>query len=226
MAKSFPNTGTTVIDAVGDLPGSPSEGMMVFQKDTNELKIYDGSVWRSMLDTDTPPSEVLLASATVSNAANLTFENCFSSDYINYNIIINLSTAVDDYVAFVFRNSNADLATAAYDSIRFGYDTASNGGVSISENNNKAYFTYHSSIGSTGNDKVIVQLNLFNNQSVTTKRWNGTTVGVRNGGRTQGGFIVGSYAASSASATGIKFTANGGGNIYGSVYVYGKRLAV
>lgn len=55
MAKSFPNTGATVIDATADLPGSPSEGMMVFQKDTNELKIYDGSSWVSMLDTDNAP---------------------------------------------------------------------------------------------------------------------------------------------------------------------------
>jgi len=55
MAKSFPNTGATVIDATADLPGSPSEGMMVFQKDTNELKIYDGASWISMLDTDNNP---------------------------------------------------------------------------------------------------------------------------------------------------------------------------
>ena len=57
MAKSFPNTGATVIDATADLPGSPSEGMMVFQKDTNELKIYDGASWVSMLDTDNAPMD-------------------------------------------------------------------------------------------------------------------------------------------------------------------------
>jgi hypothetical protein len=32
MAKSFPNTGATVIDATADLPGSPSEGMRFFRR--------------------------------------------------------------------------------------------------------------------------------------------------------------------------------------------------
>jgi hypothetical protein len=83
MAKSFPNTGATVIDATADLPGSPSEGMMVFQKDTNELKIYDGSVWVSVLDTDAPPGMVLLSTGTVSNS-HQTFTSVFSATYENY----------------------------------------------------------------------------------------------------------------------------------------------
>ena len=87
MAKSFPNTGTTVIDAVGDLPASPSEGMMVFQRDTNELKIYDGAVWRSMLDTDTPPGKVLVYANTWSgNPFDVT--NVFTSAYANYYVEI------------------------------------------------------------------------------------------------------------------------------------------
>lgn len=57
MAKAFPNTGVTIIDSSSDLTGfSPSEGLMVFQKDTNELKIYDGSAWKSVIDTDSRPN--------------------------------------------------------------------------------------------------------------------------------------------------------------------------
>lgn len=100
MAKSFPNTGATVIDATADLPGSPSEGMMVFQKDTNELKIYDGSVWRSMLDTDTPPGKVLVyANSWSGNPFDVT--NVFTSAYANY------------YVEF----SNIGIASGATDLI-------------------------------------------------------------------------------------------------------------
>ena len=101
MAKSFPNTGATVIDATADLPGSPSEGMMVFQKDTNELKIYDGSAWVSMLDTDTPPGMVLLAPTSVSGTnvslsgfktvstgtTALTINGVFSSLYTSYYVM-------------------------------------------------------------------------------------------------------------------------------------------
>jgi hypothetical protein len=93
MAKSFPNTGTTVIDAVGDLPASPSEGMMVFQKDTNELKIYDGSSWISMLDTDTPPGIQLLTSNSFSSASSVNIDTIFSASFINYKLFINITSA-------------------------------------------------------------------------------------------------------------------------------------
>jgi len=89
MAKSFPNTGATVIDATADLPGSPSEGMIVFQKDTNELKIYDGASWVSMLDTDTPPALVYLSTSTFTNVASTTITNCFNTSYDNYKVFIN-----------------------------------------------------------------------------------------------------------------------------------------
>ena len=54
MAKAFPNTGATVIDTVADLPAASAalEGVMMFQKDTNELKICDGSSWIITNDLD------------------------------------------------------------------------------------------------------------------------------------------------------------------------------
>ena len=54
MAKSFPNTGATVIDTVADLPAASSalKGVMMFQKDTNELKICDGTSWIITNDLD------------------------------------------------------------------------------------------------------------------------------------------------------------------------------
>lgn len=92
MAKSFPNTGATVIDATADLPGSPSEGMMVFQKDTNELKIYDGASWVSVIDTDTPNGMVLLRSANPSGSAAYDATSVFSSAFRDYYIeLVNIS---------------------------------------------------------------------------------------------------------------------------------------
>ena len=54
MAKSFPNTGATVIDSAADLPTASAalEGILMFQKDTNELKICDGASWVSVSDTN------------------------------------------------------------------------------------------------------------------------------------------------------------------------------
>lgn len=74
MAKSFPNTGVTIIDTSADLPSASAalEGVMMFQKDTNELKICDGSNWIIATDTDYPitSQQVLLGTQTLSSAGN------------------------------------------------------------------------------------------------------------------------------------------------------------
>jgi hypothetical protein len=76
VAKSFPNTGATVIDTVADLPAASAalEGVMMFQKDTNELKICDGASWISMLDTDTPliPTSGTTAAISLASASSVT----------------------------------------------------------------------------------------------------------------------------------------------------------
>ena len=90
MAKSFPNTGATVIDSVSDLPAASTalEGVMMFQKDTNELKICDGSSWISVVDTDTPNGMVLVKSQTLSAVNSALVQSCFSSLFLNYRIVL------------------------------------------------------------------------------------------------------------------------------------------
>ena len=106
MSKAFPNTGATVIDSVADLPAASAdlEGVMVFQKDTNELKICDGSGWVSVVDTDAPPGLELISPTSVTNATNtnglITFsgvgevmlDGLFSSKYVFYRMLFNMFT--------------------------------------------------------------------------------------------------------------------------------------
>ena len=87
MAKAFSGLGATICDATADLPSSPIEGLIVFQKDTNELKIYDGASWISMLDTDVPPALNKIATGTLSGTSfNIT--NVFSSAFNNYKLLL------------------------------------------------------------------------------------------------------------------------------------------
>ena len=89
MAKSFPNTGATVIDTSADLPTASAalEGVMMFQKDTNELKICDGASWISMLDTDVPPAMSVIYSGTFSASTAVNIDSIFTSAYANYRIV-------------------------------------------------------------------------------------------------------------------------------------------
>ena len=92
MAKSFPNTGATVIDSAADLPAASAalEGILMFQKDTNELKICDGSSWVSVIDTDTPPACSLLFNTTYSSTTSITINNVFNSTYRSYKLVYSM----------------------------------------------------------------------------------------------------------------------------------------
>jgi len=96
MAKSFPNTGATVIDTVADLPAASAalEGVMMFQKDTNELKICDGSSWVSMLDTDnTPMGAWINTSGTTISQSNAVTFTIYYSKYIKLGRLVHWNFA-------------------------------------------------------------------------------------------------------------------------------------
>jgi hypothetical protein len=115
MAKSFPNTGATVIDTSADLPAASAalEGVMMFQKDTNELKICDGSSWISMLDTDTPPGLVHISSFATGSVTSYPINNVFSSAFTNYKLILRqvAAASADIDVALRLRTSGTDATT-------------------------------------------------------------------------------------------------------------------
>ena len=108
MAKGFPNVGATVIDTSADLPTASAalEGVMMFQKDSNELKICDGSSWVSVIDTDTPSGLNIItptsvagtgvslsgAQVTFSSATTVSVNGCFNAAFNSYRIIIDSST--------------------------------------------------------------------------------------------------------------------------------------
>lgn len=133
MAKGFPNTGATVIDSSADLPAASAalEGVMMFQKDTNELKICDGSSWISMLDTDTPPGMVLINPTSVGGATNtngkvsfsastgVTVDGVFSSLYDNYRVVCTPTTiGTPQQIILRFRVGTTEDAGFNYNTVR------------------------------------------------------------------------------------------------------------
>jgi hypothetical protein len=220
MAKSFPNTGATVIDAVGDLPASPSEGMMVFQKDTNELKIYDGSVWVSMLDTDTVPAMELLGSNTFTSSTGFYFSNIFNSRYDNYRLYMSYtaaSTTANTAVKVRLANATTQETASNYSWQRFvGYSTTYVSGASTGQNAidigfvDPTYPNYAHSITDLCNP--------FNSLFFT---YNSNSYAINNSGQRHVDLYNGDYA-SGTSYNGIYiFPSNG--NISGKALLYGIR---
>lgn len=92
---------------------TPSTGMTSYIGVTGtasipQIETYTGSAWQ------TPYGLTLVASATVSNAASLTIDNCFTSAFTNYRLVINCSTSAAVGGKFVFRTASGDYTTAEY----------------------------------------------------------------------------------------------------------------
>ena len=113
MAKSFAGLGATICDTSADLPAASAalEGLLYFQKDTNELKICDGINWISMLDTDAPPGLTLLSARGMGSVTN-SVSDVFSSAYASYRIVVSFTngSSTTRPVGLRFRTSSDDTS--------------------------------------------------------------------------------------------------------------------
>ena len=91
-----------VIDNAAARPASPYEGQVIFQKDTNQLLVWDGTAWVMAIDTDTPPGLELIRTVALS-AFSTNIQECFSDKYTNYRILFSYigSTANAVYIRFL-----------------------------------------------------------------------------------------------------------------------------
>jgi hypothetical protein len=66
---------------------SPVEGMLTWLEDTNRFENYNGSAWVSAA-VGTGSGLVHIASQAVSGVTAVNFNNCFSSAYFNYRVVV------------------------------------------------------------------------------------------------------------------------------------------
>jgi hypothetical protein len=82
--------------------------MMVYQKDTNELKIYDGASWITMLDTDIPPGVWVSTSVSISAGGWVLGNGTLTAAYtkvgqlVTYNVTLTVgsTTTYGTYMGF------------------------------------------------------------------------------------------------------------------------------
>jgi hypothetical protein len=77
-----------VVDSTATRPAAPYEGQMIFQKDTDQLLVWNGSAWVIPNQTTTNPEGLeLVKTQTISGSVgSVTVTNAFSSTYDNYYI--------------------------------------------------------------------------------------------------------------------------------------------
>jgi len=89
-----------------------AEGQTCYLESTNVVQYYDGAAWATV-GPAAAGGLVLVASASPSAVQSVPINNCFTSTYQNYRILVALSTTVGANVAFTarLRVGGTDTAT-------------------------------------------------------------------------------------------------------------------
>jgi len=86
MAISNNNTGLRPgVCTSSTRPTSPYNGQVIYETDTKQTLVYQGSSWVMLTDADTPPGLQLVAGATFSNVASIDVTG-FTSDFEWYEV--------------------------------------------------------------------------------------------------------------------------------------------
>lgn len=98
-----------VIDSATVRPASPYEGQVIFQKDTDQLLVWNGTAWViPNAPAQNPDGLAFIATATVSGGSSISVNNCFSSTYDNYLVIASLAGTNNTQIRIKLRNGTTD----------------------------------------------------------------------------------------------------------------------
>ena len=110
-----------VIDNTAARPASPYEGQVIFQKDTDQLLVWNGTAWViPNSPAQNPQGLEYITTKTFSSTATLTCSNVFSSTYDNYLAIVALSPTPSGYIVDTQMLSSTTPATTNYFSYESG----------------------------------------------------------------------------------------------------------
>ena len=111
-----------VIDSSATRPASPYEGQVIFQKDTDQLLVWNGTAWvipNSPAMTINPTGLELVSSQTVSGST-VNVDNVFSSTYDSYKIVLeNISSVAGGAIYMKLRSSGSTTAGGYYSAIAY-----------------------------------------------------------------------------------------------------------
>lgn len=73
-------------------PTSPFNGQVIYETDTKQTLVWQGSAWVMLTDADTPPGLQLVKTQTIgSGVTSVTVTDCFSSEFQSYRIHIEVN---------------------------------------------------------------------------------------------------------------------------------------
>ncbi len=205
-----------VIDSAATRPASPYEGQVIFQKDTDQLLVWNGTAWVIPNQTTQNPEGLELVTATTFTTSSNPFINgCFSSTYDNYRILISLSTSASTNLRIRWRYGTSTTdTTTKYD--RFGATLSGATVTSIISTSETSFYPVSTTAGATELAPVTID---FYSPNVAIQ-----SVAQSNGWNTSSGatHLVNCRMNNTTQYTGLELFVDSG-TLTGSIRVYGYR---
>lgn len=197
---------TTTRDAAFGGTGEKTlaEGQMAYIEANNVTQYYDGAAWQTL------GGLTFIASTSGTAAAALTIDNCFSSTFENYRLLVVGKTSADVYCKIQFRVGGVSAAT------NYAYQLLTANGVNI---------TSSSASGQTGGHIFACDTNETNTASIDIFKPNVaiatgySAVNLYNSATISSNFVTGRHTTATAYDGFTIFPTSG--TITSTVYVYG-----
>jgi hypothetical protein len=107
-------------------PASPYDGQVIYETDTDRTLVYNGTGWVFLSTSRANPGGLdFITSSSFTAVSSLPVNNCFSSLYDNYKIIVSFTAVTGDTGLLIRMRASGTDSTASYVSERVGGSGAS-----------------------------------------------------------------------------------------------------
>lgn len=165
------------------------------------------------------PGLVLVSSSSFTAQTGVDIDSCFSSQYANYRVVIDLSAiSANDTVVFVFRDSSGNITSSNYDYTMLEWYSGSVAATSsLAVGNSRIQFTY------TTPGYMAATIDIYNPQVALRTQWTSNATSMNGTTWTLADRIDGNFRLTTQ-FTGFRLTTAGGtATMTGTIRVYGYR---
>ena len=212
-----------VIDNTAARPASPYEGQVIFQKDTDQLLVWNGTAWVIPNSPAQNPGGLDLITNGALSGTTTNFVGCFTSAYRNYRIVIDtLIFNVNYSLYYRMLQSSTALTASNYQYAWSGLRVSGAVVTAAGTGENKGYLGIDN-VGDS-NSYATLQFDVYNPTGTQRTTILGSSISYSSGFFTMNGFNLYNATGSGAVHDGIQFFGDGSTvTMTGNVSIYGYR---
>jgi hypothetical protein len=211
-----------VVDSTATRPSSPFEGQVIFQKDTDQLLVWNGTAWVIPNSPAQNPGGLELITTGALSGTSTNFQGCFSSTYENYRIEASKINMVNGgFFSYRFLNSTTVYTDGYYHSVMTNRDSTNASGSDVLAAASYGGLGYN--FGATTDGGFSMSIDLFNPFGTGRSFYTGASSSYYSATPLFATSTLGGGINITNSFDGIQFFNANGNTIAGNVSIYGYR---